>query len=118
MLAVRDHRHHLVGVTFLDQLASDDVLDAAYDWLCRRRWEYSANSDVWAFRRHWPHEKERIKNELHAVSFRFSLLSRITPKDGEDTNERGRMKLHPFQIYTPAIKNETNPLIGAMRGSW
>jgi len=29
-------------------------------------------------------EKERIKDELHAGSYRFSLLSRITLKDGED----------------------------------
>jgi hypothetical protein len=27
------------------------VLDAAYEWLCRRRREYSANADVWSKRR-------------------------------------------------------------------
>jgi hypothetical protein len=42
------------------QLASDHVLDTAYEWLCRRRRDYSANSYVWAFRRDWGREKERI----------------------------------------------------------
>jgi RNA-directed DNA polymerase len=34
-------------MTILAQLASDDVLDSAYEWLCRRRRDYSANADVW-----------------------------------------------------------------------
>jgi hypothetical protein len=33
-------------VRILAQLASDDVLDSAYEWLCRRRRDYSANTDV------------------------------------------------------------------------
>jgi hypothetical protein len=32
-------------MTILAQLASDDVLDAAYQWLCLRRRNYSANSE-------------------------------------------------------------------------
>jgi hypothetical protein len=43
MLAVEEHRHHLVGMTFLDQLTADEVLDSAYEWLCQQRREYSAN---------------------------------------------------------------------------
>jgi len=41
--------------------------------LCRRRRDYSANFDVWVFRRNWQRQKEKIKDELHAGSFRFSL---------------------------------------------
>jgi len=77
-------RHHLFGMTLLADITSDEVLDSAYDWLCRRRREYSANSDVWAFRRRWPREKEEIKDELHAGRYRFSLLSRITRKEGDE----------------------------------
>lgn len=71
-------------MTILAQITSDEVLDTAYEWLCRRRRDYSANSDVWALRRHWPHEKEQIKGELLSGNYRFSLLTRITLKDGED----------------------------------
>ncbi|MBI1875497.1 MAG: hypothetical protein HYS05_16635 [Acidobacteria bacterium] len=70
----------------IEQLASDDVLDRAYAWLCQRRREYSANSDVWAFRREWAQQKEQIKAELLSAHYRFSLLTHITRKDGEDTD--------------------------------
>jgi hypothetical protein len=86
ILVVPNPRHHLSGMAILAQLASDDVLDCAYEWLCRRRRDYSANSDVWAFSRYWQREKEQIKNELLSGNYRFSLLSRITIKDGEDTD--------------------------------
>jgi len=86
ILVVPDPRHHLFGIPILAQLASDDVLDSAYEWLCRRRRDYSANSDVWALRRNWPREKETIKCELLSGNYRFSLLTRITLKDGEDTD--------------------------------
>ncbi len=67
-------------------ITSDDVLDAAYEWLCRRRRNYSAKADVWAFRWSWPREKDEIKDKLRAGTFRFSLLSRVTLKDGKDTD--------------------------------
>jgi hypothetical protein len=73
-------------MAILAQLASDDVLSCAYEWLCRRRRDYSANSDVWALRRNWPREQEQIRRELLSGNYRFSLLSRITLKDGEDTD--------------------------------
>lgn len=30
------------------EITSDTVLDVAYEWLCQRRCDYSANADVWA----------------------------------------------------------------------
>lgn len=86
ILFVPNLRHDLSGMAIIGHLASDDVLDAAYEWLFRRRREYSANSDVWAFRRDWAREKERIKGELLPENCRFSLLlTRITLRDGEDS---------------------------------
>ncbi len=66
------------------QLASDNMLDAAFEWLCHRRRKYSANNDIWSFRRDWPNEKERIRQELVAGCYRFSLLSRVTLKNGDE----------------------------------
>jgi hypothetical protein len=51
VLFVASLRHHLSGMTMLAEIASDHVLDAAYDWLRLRRRAYSPNADVWAFRR-------------------------------------------------------------------
>jgi hypothetical protein len=86
ILVAPNLQHHLSGMAIIEELASDDVLDSAYEWLCRRRRDYSANSDVWALRRCWPREKERIKGELLSGNYRFSLLSRITLKNGEETD--------------------------------
>lgn len=64
----------------LVQLASDDALDSAYEWLCRHRRDYSAYSDVWALRRDWARVKEQIKNELlsgHGSRLRISTTTPI-----------------------------------------
>jgi RNA-directed DNA polymerase len=70
----------------LTEITSDAVLGAAYDWLCRRRRQYSANSDVWNFRRCWAQEKQGIVEQLRVGCYRFSLLTRITREDGEDAD--------------------------------
>ena len=36
-----------------EDVARDEVLDEAYDWLCRQRLDYSANNDIWDLRRRW-----------------------------------------------------------------
>ncbi|MCH8240261.1 MAG: group II intron reverse transcriptase domain-containing protein [Proteobacteria bacterium] len=73
-------------MTILDELTSDDVLDTAYEWLCRSRRDYSANADVWSFRRRWLEEKNRIKRDLLSGRYRFSLLSRATLSNGDDVD--------------------------------
>ena len=70
----------------LAHIASDAVLDTAYDWLCRRRRDYPADADVWSLRRSWAEEKERIRADLLAGRYRFGLLARVTLKDGEEVD--------------------------------
>jgi len=64
-------------MSILAEIVSDVRLDAAYEWLCRCRRDYSANSDIWNFRRDWAGEKDRIKGDILSGRYRFSLLSRI-----------------------------------------
>ena len=66
------------------QLASDNVLDLAFSWLCKRRRAYSNHADVWDFRRDRPTEKARLQAALSAGDFRFGLLDRIIKADGEE----------------------------------
>ncbi len=70
-------------MAILAGLTSDDVLDTAYDWLCKRRRDYPPDADVWSFRQAWAWEKDKLKVDLAASRFRFGLLARITLKDGE-----------------------------------
>jgi hypothetical protein len=70
----------------LAELTSDDVLDTAYDWLCRRRWDHPANADVWSFRQVWTQEKNKIKAALASGRYRFGLRTRITLVGGEEVD--------------------------------
>ena len=53
-------------MAILAELTSDEVLDTAYGWLCKRRRDYPANTDVWSFRQGWAREKDRLKAALAA----------------------------------------------------
>jgi hypothetical protein len=45
-------------MAILAEFTSDEDLDTAYDWLCRRRRDYPADADVWSFRPAWAQETE------------------------------------------------------------
>ena len=66
----------------IELMASDDILDEAYAWLCYRRRDYPANADIWSFRRNWDTERKRLKDDLLTNSFRFEALDRVGLKDG------------------------------------
>ena len=70
--------------TCLTRLLSDDVLNAAYEWLCRARRDYPASADIWNFRHNWQNERNRIRAEIAADRFRFGLLDRIIKPDGSE----------------------------------
>ena len=61
----------------MDEIASDDVIDAAYTWLCERRQDYSANDDVWNVRWQWAEIKPKLQADLLAGTYRFSAVRRI-----------------------------------------
>lgn len=67
-------------------LASDEVLDAAFAWLCNRRLGWSSNADIWDFRRDWVDEKRRLKEALQSGNFRFGLLDRVSKADGSEAD--------------------------------
>jgi hypothetical protein len=65
-------------IMILSEIALDDVLDGAYAWLCRRRRDYLPDVELWSFRLNWAKENTRIRHDLLAGRYRFSLLSRAT----------------------------------------
>lgn len=68
----------------LGVVASTSTLDAAYDWLCTSRRDWSANADVWSLRANWPREKVAIQADLAAGRYIFSLLTTVTSAKGDD----------------------------------
>jgi len=43
----------MLSLDLTAEIASDEVLEQAYVWLCDRRKDYSPNNDVWTFRWRW-----------------------------------------------------------------
>ncbi len=40
-------RRDMVATLLMDTIASDQVIDEAYAWLCERRKDYAPDADVW-----------------------------------------------------------------------
>jgi hypothetical protein len=58
----------------LATLASDTVIDAAYQWLCHQRRHWAAGTDIWDFRFHWPDEKTLIQQTQHHLITRSGVI--------------------------------------------
>ena len=65
----------------IGEIASDEVLEEAYDWLCKRRENYSHNDEVWEVRFRWDEIKPQLQRELHAGDYSFSPLRRVRLPD-------------------------------------
>jgi RNA-directed DNA polymerase len=60
----------------IQRIASDEVLDQAYAWLCKQRSDASHNNDVWRLRSEWIALKEDLKKSLLNGSFRLGCTRR------------------------------------------
>lgn len=67
----------------LQQIVTDENLEAAFVWLCQQRKDYSHNDDVWRVRQDWPNIKDRLRRELLAGCYRFSALRRVHGDEGD-----------------------------------
>src|SRR5437868_8290726 len=67
----------MLPVDLMEEIASDEVIDEAYRWLCDRRKNSSPNNDVWALRWRWEQIKPTIQDQLLAGCYRFEALYRI-----------------------------------------
>ncbi len=52
------------SLELIQKIASDTVIDSAYNWLCKRRSDYSHNDDVWDIRFRWSEFKPHLQKTL------------------------------------------------------
>jgi hypothetical protein len=64
----------------ITRIASSEILDQAYVWLCERRKDYPHNDDVWDVRWRWTTMKPALQAVLLAGQYRFSPLRRVEGK--------------------------------------
>jgi len=68
------------SMDMMQEIASDEVLGLAYDWLCRRRRDYSANDDVWNVRWKWNEIMPLLQQQLLAGFSISGSIARFWPK--------------------------------------
>ena len=61
----------------IEQVASDEVIEQAFLWLCLKRKEHSHNNGVWNLRRHWQTVKPDLQKQLLDGTCRFSPQQEI-----------------------------------------
>ena len=62
----------------IQKIASDFLIDRAYDWLCKMRKDYSHNDEVWDIRFRWPEFKPHLQKTL--LSGQYYISSQIVIK--------------------------------------
>lgn len=67
----------MLPANLMEEIASDEVLEEAYRWLCDRRKNCSPNNDVWNLRWRWQGIKPELQARLVGGSYRFEPLYRI-----------------------------------------
>jgi hypothetical protein len=80
----------------MEEIASGEVLQIAFQWLCKRRKDYPVSDEVWWRRWRWPQLKGVLRAVLLAGQFRFSPLQRV----------RGRSETYEIwhALYSPVLK--------------
>jgi len=66
----------------IDRIASDDILQRAFSWLCQQRVDYGPNNDVWRLRQEWDVRKPLIQQALRSATYRFQPVERYPTNDG------------------------------------
>jgi hypothetical protein len=55
-----------IPMDWMDEIASEPVLNPAFAWLCERRLDYSPNDDVWDVRWRWDELRSWLQDCLRA----------------------------------------------------
>ena len=61
----------------IEQVASDEIIEQAFLWLCLKRKEHSHNNDVWSLRRHWQTVKPDLQKQLLDGTYQFNSRPEI-----------------------------------------
>lgn len=73
----------LLSANLLAEIASDAVLEEAYEWLCERRQRYAPNNDVWTLRWRWPAVKAQAQALLLSGQYRFDAMDMIPESEDQ-----------------------------------
>lgn len=65
----------------MEDITSDEVLETAFTWLCKRRENYSHNDEVLRIRESWKQIKPQLIRQVLPGDYSFSPLRRVHRAD-------------------------------------
>ena len=66
--------------SLIQRVASDQIIDQAFSWLCKARENSHYNHDVWHLRFHWQKSRGHLKQQLLAGDYQFEPCRAINVK--------------------------------------
>lgn len=66
---------------WMDEIASESVLNQAYPWLCQRRLDYCPNDDVWDAQWRWEELRPKLQDSSRASVYRLGSVRRFPAGD-------------------------------------
>ncbi|MCP3923904.1 MAG: hypothetical protein GY714_15100 [Desulfobacterales bacterium] len=71
-----------MNYSLINKIASDEIIDEAYKWLCKSRIDYHYNNDIWHLRSNWDATKRKIQKSILEGNYWFEPVKRIRTSSG------------------------------------
>jgi len=75
------HEKRTFELSLIERIASPQVLQQAFAWLCRQRKDYPEGNDVWDLRRRWNQIQLQLRADLLSGAYRLRTPERIRRED-------------------------------------
>ena len=63
-------------------LFTEEILENAFNHVCKKRINYSHNNDIWDLRLNWNKEKQELYEQLNNATYKFEPVRKITTERG------------------------------------
>ena len=67
-----------IKLPLINEIATDGILEQAYQWICKSSNNVGHNNSVWNLRSNWEKIKEQLKNALRNNTYHLSPLRRYS----------------------------------------
>ncbi len=98
-------------MNLINNIASNTIIDDAYEWLCKRREDYHHNNDIWYLRTHWQSMKPQIQAKLIDGTYRFEPVKRVRTPDSR-VYLWTSMDALVLKAVTLVLNEELRPFLG------
>lgn len=67
----------------IEKVAAREALEAAFNWCCKAREDFPANSDIWILRERWGNILPVLQQQLLSGTYRFASMDGYVTREGD-----------------------------------